>query len=66
MISPVPRHCIRVCLYLLAFLFGDGGWSAWAETSHGPSGVKVNRYPNMDAPGNDAPWGARDCERRAM
>ena len=56
MFPPVPRHCIWVCLYLLAFLFGDGGLSAWAETSHGSSGVKVNRYPNMDAPGNDATW----------
>jgi uncharacterized protein len=51
-----PRHCIWVCLYLLAFLSGDCGLSAWAESSHGPTGVKVNRYPNMDAPGNDAKW----------
>ena len=56
MLSPVPRHCIWVCLFLLAFLSGDGSLRARAETSHGPGGVKVTRYPNMDAPGNDAKW----------
>ncbi len=56
MIPPVPRICIWVCFFLLAFLFGDGSLSVKAETSHGPGGVKVNRYPNMDAPGNDAKW----------
>lgn len=29
---------------------------AWAQTPHGPVGVKFHRYPNMDAPGNDAKW----------
>ncbi|MGH6848409.1 MAG: tetratricopeptide repeat protein, partial [Methylocella sp.] len=29
---------------------------AWAQTRYGPGGVKVSRYPNMDAPGNDATW----------
>ena len=56
MISPIPRGYFWVCFFLLAFVFGDGGWSAWAETPHGPGGVKVTRYPNMDAPGNDAKW----------
>ena len=56
MLSPVPRHCIWVCLFLLTFLSGDGSLRARAETSHGPGGVKFTRYPNMDAPGNDAKW----------
>ena len=56
MLSPVPRHCIWVCFFLLAFLSGDGSLRARAETSHGPGGVKVARYTNMDAPGNDAKW----------
>ena len=56
MFPPIPRICVWVCFFFLAFVFGDGGWSAWAETFHGPGGVKVNRYPNMDAPGNDAKW----------
>ena len=56
MFPPIPRRCIWVCLFFLAFLFGDGRLSVRAETSPGSSGVRVNRYPNMDAPGNDEKW----------
>ncbi|HEY8031556.1 MAG TPA: caspase family protein [Methylocella sp.] len=55
MISPIPPRGIWICLLLLA-LFGDHGIGAQAETSLAPGGVKVSRYPNMDAPGNDATW----------
>ena len=30
--------------------------TAWTQTPHGPGSVKVTRYTNMDAPGNDAKW----------
>ena len=30
--------------------------TAWTQTPHGPGSVKVARYTNMDAPGNDAKW----------
>jgi PAN domain len=70
MFPPIPRRCIWACFFLLAFLF-DGSLSAWAETSHGFGGVKVNRYPNMDAPGNDAKWvrgigSVEECERLCL
>ncbi|MGH6848418.1 MAG: PAN domain-containing protein, partial [Methylocella sp.] len=56
MISPIGRCCIWFCFFLLAFVSGDHGMGVWAETSYAPGGVKINRYPNMDAPGNDATW----------
>ncbi|MGH6834133.1 MAG: tetratricopeptide repeat protein [Methylocella sp.] len=44
---------------------------AWAQTPYGPGGVKVSRYPNMDAPGNDAKWvrgvaSVEQCERLCL
>lgn len=53
MILPIPRRRIWICFLLLAS-FGDHGIGVRAETSLAPGGVKVSRYPNMDAPGNDA------------